>query len=127
MHSRNATIVCLKPIVSIEAPDGNESPGRRFSRKNHGRAHSTVGVSFSAYDSQSTKELRTPHAARESNEDAECFSVVLGAGVGFDSLEYTNHNREDDDFSCRADCKGDVRYAITGNRLEVSMFVRAVK
>ena len=42
MHSRNATIVCLKPIVSIEAPDGNESPGRRFSRKNHGRAHSTV-------------------------------------------------------------------------------------
>lgn len=44
------------------------------------------GVSFRAYDSQPTRELRTPYAARESNEDAECFGVVLGAGVRFETF-----------------------------------------
>lgn len=40
-HSRNATYVCLNPIVSKLVPAGRLRPGRRFSRKNQGRAQSS--------------------------------------------------------------------------------------
>ncbi len=41
MHSRKATYTCVKPTVSKDVAGGNVSPGRRFSRRNHGKAHST--------------------------------------------------------------------------------------
>jgi hypothetical protein len=75
--------------------------------------------------SKRAERAHTPDSTREGNENAESLGVLLGAFVGLETLENSNHGGEDEDFTGRADGEGDIRDAITLQRFQFGMAVDA--
>ena len=65
MHSLKAITVCLNPMVSMEAPIGSASPGRRFSKKNHGRAQRTEKTFRQEDSGKASKDSNLRHTPPE--------------------------------------------------------------
>jgi len=93
----------LKPIVNKEVPGGRLSPGLRFSRKNHGKAHNT----FIRYEHNRRHDKclqrHTPNATRKGNDNAESLGIILGTVTRLEAFQYADHYRKDNYFTSGAD------------------------